>query len=113
MTNLHEGLSLVSEHHKKWKDRALQELRWVSSARSKLPDRYASIREATFLFEDILPTLESLLGSRIPSTQLCGALAAEAVRMKYIHQTGKWRCAKKDSRNSGRSAEYSWIPHYA
>ena len=110
-TALDEGFALVSEHHKKWKARALQELRWISSARAKLPDKYAYIRDARFLFEDILPTLESLLGASIPHDNLAGAVAAEACRLGYIVQTGQWKCGKKESRHSGRSAEYRWPSH--
>ena len=110
MTALDEGFALVSEHHKKWKARALQEIKWMSSRRH-LPDAYAHIRDQRFLFEDILPTIESLLGSRIPHDNLAGAVAAEACRLGYIVQTGQWKCGKKESRHSGRSAEYRWPSH--
>lgn len=87
-----------------WKARALQELGWMRNARLKRPDRCGEV----FTFEDMLPTLEYLIGFQIPHYNLAGAVVMAAIRQGFIEETGKWVKTKGEEKHARRSPLYRW-----
>lgn len=87
-----------------WKGRAMQELAWMRSGRLKLEDR----SHEEFTFEELLPTLEYLIGRAIPAPNLAGSIVLDAVRRNIIAETGKLKHTTSDIKHSRRAMTYRW-----
>lgn len=100
-----EALEQVSSHNAWWKKRALEELNWMRSGRTRL----AAKRDEIFTFEEILPTLERLLSRKIPHHNLAGSIVMDAIRQKLITETGQLKHTERAEKHSRRAMSYRWV----
>lgn len=96
------ALQQVSSHAPNWKQRAMQELRWMRSGRIS--------RNISFTFEKLLPDLEYLIGYKIPSPNLMGSIALDAIRTGLIEPTGIYVHTTDEQKHARKAAEYRWKP---
>jgi hypothetical protein len=99
-------LESISKKLPLWKGRAIQELNWMRSARTRI----SSKKDELFTFEDLLPTLEYLIGFKIPHFNLSGAVTMAAIRLGYIEPTGKYVHTKGEGKHARKAAQYRWSP---
>lgn len=99
-----QALEQVSEHNVRWKNRAMVELKYMRN-RAKNPKTAGQL----FTFEDILPDLEYLVGSELPTFNLAGEIMIGAIRNNYVAQTGAFIQTKGDKKHSRKAAQYKWV----
>ena len=100
-----DGIETVSSHNKDWMDRAVQELSWMRSASV---NENSPRHNQRFIFEDVLPDLEQLIGRKIPHFNLAGAICACALKKGVIRYTSNVRWSVGDSKHRRKCFEYEW-----
>lgn len=99
------GMQSVSDNNIYWKERAMQEMRWLCSARiSKKSPVYGE----TFTFEKLRPYLEESIGRQIPHYNLAGAICSDSLKKGYIHYTGKIVWTEDTQKHRRKCFEYAW-----
>lgn len=96
-----DGMALVERNNKKWFDRALTELAYMRSNR-------AGRLHAPFTFENILPDLEYLIGSKIPAFNLAGSIMMNAIKKGYVEATGKVIQTTGELKHARKAMLYNW-----
>lgn len=100
------GMREVSDHNVYWKSRALSEIKWMRSGRILNP----RCRDEVFTFESLLPTLEMLIGRKLPNCNLAGPIVADALRLGYFQKTGRYVQATSAQKHERECREYRWKP---